>query len=290
MIRRPRPWFAALLSLCGGPLGQIYDGRFSRSVTLWFIGVCVKCSFFLLVISLDLSRFAFFLLVAAIVAYPIFLSVDAFVIALRFERATRKWYQRWWVYVGMFFIFYSLNFLTAIIIRSCIAEGFVVAGRAMSPTILHMDRILVDKMWSSAGTLRRDDIAVFRSAGEDSPLFVMRVLGIPGETIEIKDRVIYVNDKKIDDVHGFYDGSSPPDKKAINFGPVTISRNSFFVIGDNRFRSIDSRILGEIPFSDYHGRAKIIILSRDYEFQNQDDISTGIQKAIRWDRIGTTIR
>lgn len=289
-MRRPRPWLAALLSLFGGPLGQIYDGRFRRSITLWFIGFCLTCLLFLMVVNLELNRLALCVLAAAVAVYPIFLAVDAFAIARRVEGATRKWYQRWWVYIGMFFVFYLLNFLTAIIVRNYIAESFVVPGRAMGPTILHMDRILVDKLWSSAETLRRDDIVVFRSAGKGSPLYVMRVLGLPGETIEIRDRVLYINNEKLDDIHAFHDGEPPPDKRFINFGPITISQLSFFVMGDNRFRSNDSRMLGAIPFADYYGRAKTIFWSRDYEFKNQSDLSTGIPKAIRWDRIGTKIR
>ncbi len=289
-MRRPRPWLAALLSLFGGPLGQIYDGRFRRSITLWFIGFCLTCLFFLMVVSLELNRLALFVFAAAVAFYPILLAADAFVIARRVDGTARKWYQRWWVYIGMFFVFYSSNFLTAIIVRKYIAESFVVPGRAMVPTILHMDRILVDKLWSSAEALRRDDIVVFRSAGKGSPLYVMRVLGIPGETIEIRDRVVYINNEKIDDLHAIHDGEPPREKTFINFGPMAISQHSFFVMGDNRFLSHDSRMLGEIPFADYYGRAKTIFWSRDYEFQNQSDLSTGLPKAIRWDRIGTKIR
>jgi signal peptidase I len=289
-MRRPKPWLAALLSLFGGPLGQIYDGRFRRSIVLWFIGICLTCLFFLMVVSFELNRLALCVLAVAIVAYPIFLAVDAFAIARRVDGTTRQWYQRWWVYIGMFFFFYSSNFLAAIFTRNYIAESFAVPGRAMGPTILHMDRILVDKLWSSSETLHRDDIVVFRSAGKGSPLYVMRVVGLPGDTIEIRDRVVYINNEEFNDIHAFHDSEPPPDKTFINFGPINVPQRTFFVMGDNRFRSNDSRRLGAIPFADYYGHAKMIFWSRDYEFQNQNDSSTGIPKAIRWDRIGTKIR
>ena len=61
---------------------------------------------------------------------------------------------------------------------------------------------------------------------------------------------------------------APPDKRFINFGPIAISQRSFFVMGDNRFRSNDSRMLGVIPFADYYGCAKTIFWPRDCEFQN----------------------
>jgi len=226
----------------------------------------------------------------AIAVYPIFLAIDAFIIARREHGSTCKWYQRWWLYFGMFAVFYSLNFLTAITIKEYIAESFAVPGRAMAPTIFHMDRILVDKIWSSAESLRRDDIVVCRSAGAGSPLFVMRVLGLPGETIEIKNRVVYINKKQIDDNHAVHEDEPPPDTRLLNFGPTTIPQRSFFVLGDNRSRSYDSRILGTIPFADYYGSAKTVILSRDYELQNPNDLSTSIPKAIRWDRVETNLK
>ena len=288
-MRRPRPWLAALLSLFGGPLGQIYAGRFLRSITLWFVGFCLTCLLFLIVITFELNRPVFFVLMSAVALYPVFLAVDAFMIARCTDGSTRKWYQTWLLCVGMLFVFYSLNFLTAITVREYISESFSVPGRAMAPTILHMDRILVDKFWSKAETMRRDDIVVFRSAGKGSPLFVMRLLGLPGETIEIKDRVVYINNEEFDDIHAVHEGEPPPDKSFSNFGPTTIAKHTFFVLGDNRFRSNDSRMLGTIPFADYYGRAKTVFLSRDYEFQNQNNLSTGVPGAIRWDRIGTNL-
>ncbi|MEI8213237.1 MAG: signal peptidase I [Planctomycetota bacterium] len=290
MMRHPNPWFAAFLGLFGGPLGQIYVGRFRRGIVLWFIGLCLTGLLFVLVVSLDLIPPVLFLLAAAVVAYPVFLAVDAYAIARRVDDATGKWYQRWWGYVGMFLFIYSLNFLTATFVGKFIAEAFVVPGRAMVPTIRHMDRILVDKLWSIAETVRRNDVVVFRSAGKNSPLYVMRVLGLPGEVIEIKDRVVYINSEKADDIHASYDGEPPPMKGFSNFGPLTIPQDSFFVMGDNRFHSRDSRWLGPIPFADYCGHAKMIIWSRDYEFQDQYASSIGIPKGIRWDRIATKIR
>lgn len=289
-MRRRRPWLAALLSLLGGPLGQIYAGRFRRSITLWFIGCCLTCLFFLVAVSCELNPIVLCLFAAAVVSYPLFLAVDAFSIACRSDVATDKWYQRWWVYVGMFLVYYSSNILVAEFVRQCIAEPFIVPGRAMVPTILYMDRLLADKLWSSAETVRRGDVVVFRSAGKDSALYVMRVVATQGDVLEVRDRIVYVNNEKADDIHAFHEGEPLPEMTANDFGPMTIPQRTFFVMGDNRFRAVDSRMIGPIPFTSYYGHAKTIYWSRDYEFRNLDDLSTGIPKAMRWDRIGTRIR
>ncbi|MFV2065343.1 MAG: signal peptidase I [Pirellulales bacterium] len=63
----------------------------------------------------------------------------------------------------------------------------------MSPTILPGDRILVDKSWCEPTSLRRNDVVVFRSAGPDSPLYVMRLVGLPGDQIEIANEKVLLN-------------------------------------------------------------------------------------------------
>ena len=94
-----RPWLAALLSLLECPLGQVYSGRFRRSVVLWIIrGLLVLILAFSL-ISLPLGRFGFGLLLLCWLAFPFYLAVDAFLLAKRHRVASLKPYQKWWIYL-----------------------------------------------------------------------------------------------------------------------------------------------------------------------------------------------
>ncbi len=266
--RPRRPWLAALLSLLGGgPLGQVYAGHFRRSMLLWIIGGVLFPILAISIVSLPLGRVGFVLLLLSVPAFPVCLALDAFFLARRARFAPQKRYQRWWVYILVFVAFLAANSGVAHGTRAFIGEALVVPTRAMSPTILAGDRILVDKLWSDSSRLRRNDIVVYRSAGPDSPLYVTRVVGLPGDRIAIKNEQVFVNGAQWDDRHAVFEGPLPPriptDSGPVdiaNYGPVTIQAGYLFVLGDNRRLSFDSRVRGPIPLSSYYGKAQLDIL------------------------------
>jgi signal peptidase I len=160
----------------------------------------------------------------------------------------------------------------------------------MSPTISHEDRILVDRLWASPKRIKRYDVILFKSKDPEASLHVKRVIGLPGEKIEIRNRIVYINDEKIDDPKAIHDGPKIPIVDFENYGPKTIPEEHFFALGDNRMRSNDSRFLGTIPLTDYCGHARWIFFSRDFELSDEQDISEAVPGAIRWDRIGLRIQ
>lgn len=285
-IKPRRAWLAALLSLLGGPLGQVYSGSFRRSIVLWFVGGLLFPMLVFSSISLPVGQLGCGLLVLCAIAFPSYLAVDAFLLARQDRDVPLKGYQRWWIYILLFLAFGAANNLVAQGIRSFIAEAFEVPGRAMSPTIQHGDRIIVDKLWSNSSRLRRNDVVVFRSNGPDSPLYVMRVVGLPGDEIELRNERLIVNGVEVNDQHGVFNGPLPTHIDIANHGPITIPNETFFVLGDNRRLSNDSRLLGPIPFSAFYGTACFIYWSRDYTFPDPNDVSYAIPGAVRWDRIG----
>lgn len=290
-LTKPRKaWLAALLSLLGGgPLGQVYVGSLRRGVLLWFVGVFIASVVALSAMTLPIGIIGFVLLVMCAVAFPICLAVDAFLLARRQRDAPLKRYQRWWAYLLFFLVFVVTNDAVARGIRAYVVEAFVVPTRSMSPTIQAGERFLADKLWPNLSRLVRNDVVVFRSEGPDSPLYVMRVIGLPGEELEIKDERVLINGTAGDDGHAVFDGPMPPHIDMANYGPVKIPADCFFVLGDNRRRSKDSRFLGPIPLSDFYGKARVIFWSRPREFPDPDDTSHYELGPIRWDRIGTRL-
>ncbi len=175
-VTKPRrPWLAALMSLLGGPLGQIYAGRLRRSLVLWAVGAVFIPALAFATISLPIGRVGFAVLLLCLLGFPVFLAVDAYLIAKQHRHVPLKRYQRWWAYLIAFAAFAIANNVVAYSVRFFVAEAFVVPTRAMSPTILAGDRILVDKLWYQPTRLRRNDVVVFRSAGPHSPFYVMRL-------------------------------------------------------------------------------------------------------------------
>lgn len=290
ILKPRRPWLAALLSLFGGPLGQIYAGRLQRSIVLWAIGAILVPILAFATVSLPLGGFRFVLvLLFCLVGFPLFLMVDAYVVAKRHRGDPLLRYQRWWVYLLAFIAFAIANNVVAHVIRFSIAEASIIPTNSMSLTILAGDRILVDKLWCQPTRLQRNDVVVFRSAGPDSSLHIKRLIGLPGDKIEIADEKVLLNGEEWLDPHAFIDPDSSPQPELTNCGPIQIPSDSFFVLGDNRRRSKDSRIIGPIPLADLHGKARMIFWSQERRFPNPWDTSYYENGPIRWERIGTRL-
>lgn len=286
---KPRsPWLAVLLALLGGPLGHIYAGRFRRGLWLWIVSHILGVLFFL-VVPFTSGPLAIVAGALVYVGYALFLIIDAYRVAAQ-QRATHlRPYQRWWFYLLAYAVIVVATNVIFYALRDHITEAFVVPTRAMSPAVLPGDRLLADKLWSRPSNLRRNDVVVFASRGPNSPLWVMRVVGLPGDRIEVRDEKVLLNDEEWDDPHGFLDPELEPVPELSHYGPITIAANEFFVLGDNRRRSNDSRTLGPIPFSSFHCRATLIYLSVERRFPDPDDTTHYESGGIRWSRIGQRI-
>jgi len=144
------------------------------------------------------------------------------------------------------------------------AKPFIVPTRGMSPTILQESASFVDRLWYSRDRFQRGDVVVFRSEGPRFPLFVQRIADFPGDELEIRRNVCRQRDRPWDDHTPF----SKPDLcrlsgRMIDYGPVKVPANSYFLLGDNRRLSKDSRMIGPIPMSDLYGVARFIYWSRE---------------------------
>ncbi len=117
---------------------------------------------------------------------------------------------------------------------------------------------------------------------DDCRDFIKRVVGVGGDTIEIKNKKVYINNVPFDESYTIFKddttGSSPRD----NFGPFTVPRKSLFVMGDNRDQSYDSRFWGIVDMSEIKGRAFIIYWSWNG--------AGGLLDKVRWDRLGKSIK
>ena len=125
---------------------------------------------------------------------------------------------------------YIVILITVILIRTFIATPVIVNGESMVPTLNHKELLLLKKYDKN---IERFDIVVFNY--NDSKL-IKRVIGLPGETVEYKDGILYINGKIV------YDQFSSITKDYKYIG--TIDEDSYFVLGDNRENSVDSRMIG----------------------------------------------
>ncbi len=147
----------------------------------------------------------------------------------------------------------------------------------MAPTLISGDHILVNKWFGKKEGLKRGEIIVFSYSGDDSRKFIARVIGLPGEILEIKKQKVYINDSEIVEPYAYHTElvKEEPFFPRDDLKPLRISEGFLFVLGDNRENSNDSRFKGFIEIQKVVGIVKLIYWSIDGE-TNQ----------IRWNRVG----
>jgi signal peptidase I len=186
-----------------------------------------------------------------------------------------------------------LAIVIAFFIRTFVIQAYKIPSGSMKPTLLIGDHILVSKFnygiklpfirstLIPVGSPKRGDILVFIYPEDRSKDFIKRLVGVPGDTVEIRDKQILLNGQPWKETHGVHSDSliipgavQPRD----NFGPVKVPEGSLFVMGDNRDESYDSRFWGFVDMKDVLGKALII-----YWSWNQEEYG------VRWSRVGTIL-
>ena len=163
-------------------------------------------------------------------------------------------------------VFFAYGFLTYI------GQRVAVEGGSMEDTLHNNDQLIVDCLtYRFIHEPQRFDIVVFRLKDSPDTFYVKRLIGLPGETVLIKDSVIYINGKAIDDPYA--------TQKQFSAGtaafPITLGEDEFFVMGDNRVNSIDSRYeVGAVKRSQLVGRAWM----RIYNFDTRTKLTVGEEK------------
>jgi len=181
----------------------------------------------------------------------------------------------------------------ALFIRTFIVQAFKIPSGSMIPTLEIGDHILVNKL---AYGLRmpflesylvhydspdRDDVVVFVYPEDRSKDFIKRVIAVAGDTVELRNKKVFINGKQVEDSHGHFMGYDPAAGavgSGDDYGPKTVPQNHIFVMGDNRDRSYDSRFWGFVDLNDVRGKAFLIYWSWD-----------GTDRWVRWERLGDLI-
>ena len=139
---------------------------------------------------------------------------------------------------------YIIILILVILFRSFIATPVKVDGKSMFPTLSGNEIMILNKL----GKIDRFDIVVVKNNNDD---LIKRVVGLPGETIEIINNNVYIDGKKIDDIYGNGESSDYAKRK--------LEKNEYFVLGDNRENSMDSRTIGPIKDTQIEGTTSFVI-------------------------------
>ena len=156
-----------------------------------------------------------------------------------------------------------LVLITALVIRSFVAQPFVVEGKSMEPTLHNAEYLIVDKIEYRLHDPQRGEIVVFKAPEAPDQNYIKRIIGMPGETVTIKDKNIFVEGKLIDEQYI----ANASQSKATAASPENpsffleqkLGPNEYFVMGDNRDHSSDSRSWGPLPKKNILGRAQVVL-------------------------------
>ena len=194
--------------------------------------------------------------------------------------------------------------ILALFARTFVVQAFKIPTGSMEPNLLIGDHLLVNKFIFAPTVsgiedallpkrdIRRGDIVVFKYPEDPERDFIKRVIGLPGDTIELRNKKVYVTGDALDEpyVHYLYPPSETGEGKPWDlretFGPVTVPQDQFFMMGDNRDNSQDSRFWGFLPRSYVKGRALVIYWS----FDEAAGADGNFFSRIRWNRLLNQIR
>ena len=138
----------------------------------------------------------------------------------------------------------------ALVIIVFLYQPVKVEGTSMAPLLSDQERIFINKFVYRFEPIQRGDVVVFWYPLDRSKSFIKRVVGLPGETVEIRRGALYVNERVVPEPY------VPPQYEDLSdFGPVRVPRDSYFVMGDHRISSNDSRVFGAVASRFIYGRA-----------------------------------
>jgi signal peptidase I len=138
----------------------------------------------------------------------------------------------------------------ALVIIVFLYQPVKVEGTSMAPLLSDQERIFINKFVYRFEPIERRDVVVFWYPLDRSKSFIKRVIGLPGESVEIRQGVVYVNG------HAISEPYVPPQyADASDYGPIRVPQGSYFVMGDHRISSNDSRVFGSVPIEYIYGRA-----------------------------------
>jgi signal peptidase I len=273
---------AVILSILMPGLGQISCGKIKRGVFI-YIGGLLLVLISLIILTKPIPPFNIISPVILFIGFYLFAIIDAILIARNPENTLRM--NPIIGYILLVAIWQVNGRIVTPIITEAVKQDFIQAykipSRAMEPTLLVGDHILVDMNIYKHSEPKHGDVVIFPYPVNPEKDFIKRIVAIGGDTIEIKEKQVYLNGKMLFEPYVVHKDPNmiPANQQPRDiFGPITIPNNAVFVMGDNRDESLDSRFWGIVKKDTI--KAKIINLYWSWDKDVGD---------VRWRRIGKPI-
>lgn len=284
--RQRRAWLAALLGFFAPGAGQLYNGEPHTAIVWFAVFAVLNLGFFFGLPNFPPDLPALGLLVALTLGallLQIAAAVHAFIHARRVAPTPLRRYQRVWLYGLMVIALPALNLAAS----PPWIKSYYAPSASNVPTLLVGDRFFAEPGYFHHHPPQRGEMAVFRLAADNGTVYVKRIVGLPGDSVQMRGGVLYLNGtavprKAIEDYPTQFEGSTVAMHQYVETlpggasyrilqvgdgGPLdntpayTVPAGNYFTLGDNRSNSLDSRALSEfgyVPAAKLIGRAYIV--------------------------------
>ncbi|MES1240827.1 MAG: signal peptidase I [Acidobacteriota bacterium] len=268
MKKNPRrAWIAAALTLLLPGLGQLYagEGRKGVSLSLGFVALFAG----MLLLKVPRSFLGLVVFVLAILAYLVWTAWDAARIARYRPIFTLRPYNRWYLYLALTV---AGGLVASQIVRFSPIRTFRLVSANMESTIHEGDLFFADLTYYRGAAPGRGDVVLFERAGRPGNWSVARVIGLPGEEIQVRDKRVLLDGRPFPDRWAHHTDPAIHPVNALFPGPLRqrdqypariVPAGTVFLLGDSRDNSYDSRFLGPVPLSALRGRVLYVYWSAD---------------------------
>ena len=270
--KKRKPIVAAILSSVTPGLGQVYNGQIIKGL-LFFLAT----NLFIVLLSFTGLQFSFYGLIAIIMLslfFWLFIVLEAFFAAKKIKKISFKPYNKWSIYLLIALVTFGMDYVfTDILLKNILGiQGYRLQTGSMLPTLQKGEYIMASLKYYNSNTLQKGDLVVFEYPEDPSKNFLKRIVALEGEKLEIKERLVFINNRPLQEDYKIFTKSRmgsktkdsiAPDLLRDDYSPVMIPWGTCFVLGDNRDNSYDSRHWGFLPLKNIKGKASYIYLSVD---------------------------
>ncbi|MBN1396583.1 MAG: signal peptidase I [Bacteroidetes bacterium] len=274
-MKKRSPFISGLFALIEPGLSFTYNGQFKIGISLTLIIWIIQP----ILVLLGIFKLFFSVIIALliIILVRIFIIIYSTYYAKHIGLVKLSWYNRWYIYIAFILFPFIANYLLFEMRSTWPQRSFLVSTNSMEPAIIAGDYIIADLTCFDDQNIRVGDVIVFKSPFEPVEYYVKRCVAGGGQKVEIRDGVLYVDDMRslptletsrtsLKILSRDYKDNNMYPKNSGNidqYGPIIIPYGMFFLLGDRRDNSMDSRYIGFIPKELILGKALYVYWSTE---------------------------
>jgi signal peptidase I len=257
-IKKFQVFLVFFLSALMPGLGSFYVRRSKTAAVIYSAGILLICSFWWGVFR---TFIGLLLWIVAIAFFYTFNLATARHSAIRAKKPLSHHSNRWAFYLAAGFLHAAL-FLLMVFHLGLPIKIYHTPTASMTPALMPGDYFLIEKR-SNGASIQREEIIVFSSPTNEKIDYVKRVVGLPGEVIEMVRREVWINGQKLKEAYRVKDPDNGPLYGRSHYGPLIVPKDAVYVLGDNRSHSADSRQYKAVKQETIKGRALYVVWSKE---------------------------